>query len=243
MKTQSNNDRKIGNNNFTSNSDYNNYKNCENGPNAMNTISRKISTTKQSSEEFLLEQKYIKFIKFVEVNHDNIYVPFDLCLSDEIYSNPLICVSCNNIAAEAKMCIECEDLYCNLCIRKITRDFNESECINCHKKLRLKNLNKLISNLLNNLILCCPSNYDFENNKLRQVKVCRDIVVYRDILEHLRICSHYEKFAECVNCKFPGRYSSVLNHLKEMRCNDYLQGSLIYEKKISEKCNFFNFIL
>ncbi len=188
----------------------------------LNIISRNLSEKKLEEER--IKEKYDKFLKPLKYDYEKIIITPNLCLSDDLYFSDLKCILCNNIALEPKMCIQCDGLYCNLCIKSITNKFGENyDCFLCKNKLKLKGLNKKLNQLLNNLILSCPSNFDYEKNCLKEDKICRDIVIYRDMIEHLNVCMHMERYVKCTNCSYSGFYTQVFKHLIQMKCNEYLK--------------------
>jgi len=201
-------------------------------------IPRNISEKK--SEEQIIKEKYDKFLKPLVWEYSKVTIPSQLCLSDEIYYDQLKCIFCKNIAIESKMCIQCDNLYCNFCIKNITNELNNKfKCLSCDKNLRFKQLNKVLFGMFQNLILSCPSNFDYFNNCMILEKKCRDIVIFRDLIEHLNICKHIEKYVQCVNCNYSGLYSQVYTHLIQRQCNEYLKLNSIEKNNDSKQGKYF----
>lgn len=198
---------------------------------------RRKSSNNLERKESLSQEKLMKYyetlMQRIKLEYSHIKIPYGLSLSDEIYSKELKCAFCENIANESKMCIECDCLICNHCQVNITSNILQINCINCKKKLKLKNLSKIKSKIFENLIVSCPSNFDFEKNEKREIRVCSDIIVYRDILVHLENCKNFEKVFECRNCKFTSQLSNLRIHLIQKECNQYLNRENSSKLKIS----------
>jgi hypothetical protein len=208
--------------------------------NSLNTMK------KESITEEKLMKNYDIFIKEIKTELSFLKIPIDLCLSDEIYAKELKCAFCENVAIECKMCIECDSLICYQCQIFISSEKNNNKlvnCINCKNKLNLKNFSLIKSKILENLILSCPSNFDYEKNEKKKIRLCDDIIVFRDILLHLVNCRHYEKLFECRNCKFTSKLTNVKYHLINKECSTYLsylnqeQNSLNKNKNFNQENN------
>jgi len=116
------------------------------------------------------------------------------------------CQICNNIATNAKMCEECEVLYCGNCSVSLllsAKNDNQLACKNCPEPLILRPLSKSLQRVIDDFHLRCPC---LNEN-------CNQPILYKNIVDHLNECKYWIGFSKCLGCGLIGKTHAIEEHI------------------------------
>ena len=126
-------------------------------------------------------------------------------ISEDKLNKELICLICTNILNNPRECSECQTNFCKYCIE--TWNKTNKTCPNRCKKLTLRKTHKMVTNLLNELIVKC-----------KHTKTgCKTAIKYELLKKHECSCAFKESFCQNKHkgCKYRGVLKTIPEHMKE----------------------------
>lgn len=117
---------------------------------------------------------------------ESIKLPENLILKNKPAEAFHICKLCSNILLEPKACAECEDLFCNSCLKAKLSEQNE--CPFCREApFKEAKYSKQLAYILNQMVLKCPLG-------------CSAAVSYEDLQSHVKNCACAPIYFKCELC-------------------------------------------
>lgn len=153
-------------------------------------------------------------------------VPLNTLKSDVLSLDEISCMECSNIAIKPLKCGDCKKTICKICSennlrKKESKDSKDSEisgiCSVTNNPHNFKDLTDEEKLNFDNLLISCPTN---DSN-------CKEIILYKNLKDHLGICKYYKGTYSCLGCK----KNDLLN---EMECH------VLTCDQIEWNCNFCN---
>jgi len=125
-------------------------------------------------------------IETLPIQLENIFISEDLIIEDKFKFDFLNCKICYSVVRDPVSCNQCEDLFCFFCM-----DFcleKKNKCPHCRDfPFNERKINKNIKNILNEISIKCPL-------------FCGEILKYKNLENHLEICTSRPKFYTCNSC-------------------------------------------
>ncbi len=120
------------------------------------------------------------------VRLENVFISEDLILDNKFNFDFLNCKLCYSVIRDPVSCNQCEDLFCSFCI-DICLD-KKNRCPHCRDiPFNERKINKNINNILNDIAIKCPL-------------LCGEVFKYKNLHNHLEICSSRPKLYTCNYC-------------------------------------------
>ena len=144
--------------------------------------------------------------QFFPVNIDEYKVSEDLVLeqSRELLRE-FTCSICSFVLLNPQACKSCEQMFCKKCIESCLAV--KCTCPLCIESYKPSNVNRVVLNILGNIMLRCPAK-------------CTEELRYSDLKNHLNSCSKIELTAKCNHCLkiFKDNTNLLLSKKHESEC-------------------------
>jgi len=124
------------------------------------------------------------------------------------------------------MCKFCNIVFCYYCGKKFESD-KLNNCVKCKKSLTLIELNNDLNQIVKNLKIRCLNNIPNEENS------CKEILLFRNLIDHFNKCRYSKGFAKCMGCNKEGTYEEIISHT--YKCNEVILKCGICSEKIKKK--------
>ena len=142
----------------------------------------------------------------MNLNLNEINIGEELIIKNKPINDFYLCNICLNIILNPKMCYECQNLFCGLCIDKY--QIKNNDCPNCRKPFVEMKILRHLKLILNQMELKCPLK-------------CEEIINYENMEFHLKRCRNAPKLYRCKFCQTEiikinfQENSDILKHNKE----------------------------
>jgi hypothetical protein len=209
-------------------------------------IRKQIKKANQENLRKLTEQpfkqlnKIIYLSKYSEKEFDDVKLKETLILYNKPKVENLnfhICKICNCIIKDPKACDNCDDLFCDLCLKSYFTSY----------KLKIKTTKKTKKKLFeedNKINLCPECKHPFKEGKISKITKaildqivircpwkCQKIIRYGDLRTHFKLCKNIKKIFKCKLC------DTVLKICDENELNEIEKHNVECEKLLFE-CGF-----